>query len=80
MSTSGNPLDDWRRKNGLSYAELGRRLGVTKSHARKHCLPRDHKDARGLGFDKLRRVVEITGGAVTADSFLGLEPDDASHG
>lgn len=74
-----NALDDWRLANGLTYEALGKLIGCDRSVARRYCLPREHYYATAPRRDRMRRVIEITGGAVTASSLLGLEADGSGH-
>jgi transcriptional regulator with XRE-family HTH domain len=58
-------LDSWRSTNGLSFAELGRRLGCSRQQALRLC-----QGSRTPGRATLRRVAELTGGAVTPNDFF----------
>lgn len=39
-----NPLEQFRKKNGLSFAEVGRRAGLSRVTVLKHC-----KEERPIG-------------------------------
>lgn len=57
---------EWVRAKELSWAEAGRRLGVTTSAARQF-------DGRRIPRPPtMRRMCQITAGEVTANDFYGL--------
>lgn len=66
-------LDDFRRKKGWSYSELGRRLGVKRpANARRHCLPAAHAEFRMPDDSTMRKIVAVSDGQVTPNDFYEL--------
>lgn len=64
----GMNLDQWRIQQGLTYAALAVRIGVSKMQARRYCL-REQIPER----NRMRRIWQVTGGVVRPDSFYDME-------
>lgn len=60
-------LRTYRKANHITAAEMGRLLDVEHS-----TVLRIEKGQREPSAEMLRRIVRVTGGAVTADDVLGL--------
>ncbi|MCA3264946.1 MAG: helix-turn-helix transcriptional regulator [Azospirillum sp.] len=58
-------LDSWRIAQQLSFAELGRRLGCSRTQSLRLC-----RGDRTPDREMMRRVGELTGGAVTPNDFF----------
>jgi transcriptional regulator with XRE-family HTH domain len=57
-------LDSWRAAQRLSFAELGRRLGCSRTQALRLC-----RGDRTPDRTMMRRVADLTAGAVTPNDF-----------
>lgn len=68
-----NRLEEWRKAKGVTYQALADRVGVAHAaNARAWCLPFDHKDFRKPPEMTRLHLQEATGGAVTANWWLGV--------
>lgn len=59
----------WRQQRGLTLQQTADRLGLGSPQV----VSRYERGELWPGREAMRRIVIGTGGAVTADSFLGLE-------
>ncbi len=59
-------LDEWRKAKGWNYSDLARAIRITPEAARRICVGL-RRMPRG---DILDRIRTLTGGKVTADSFV----------
>ena len=57
-------LNSWRTAQGLTFAELGRRLGCSRTQALRLC-----RGDRTPDRDMMRRVADLTAGGVTPNDF-----------
>lgn len=62
-------LEDWLRREGLSFAEAGRRLGL-RSRASVGRIIRE----RLAGPDTVRGIYDLTGGEVSPNDIFDLHP------
>jgi len=68
-----NRLEEWRKAKGVTYQALADRVGVAHAaNARAWCLPFDHKHFRKPPLETRLHLQEATGGAVTANWWLGV--------
>lgn len=65
-------LREWRQEQGLSDAELARRLSTGRENVRRYQLPPDHPQFQMPRKDMMRRIYELTDGQVTANEFHEL--------
>jgi transcriptional regulator with XRE-family HTH domain len=70
-------LDSWRIAQRLSFAELGRRLGCSRTQALRLC-----RGDRTPDRDMMRRIGTLTTGAVTPNDFYpeALAPEAPGPG
>jgi len=63
-------LDTWRKNKGHSYRGLAKLLNVSGATVvRRWCLPMSHADYRIPSFDHMKRILELTQGAVQPNDF-----------
>lgn len=62
-------LEDWRKREGLSYQELADRLGVARATAYRLCK---RSDRRAPPPDLMERIVSETRGRVRPEDFYQL--------
>lgn len=60
-------LEEFMTWKGLSDAEMGRRLGVGRRTVHRY-----RKGERRPSWDVLERIRDVSGGVVTADSFMQI--------
>lgn len=70
-------LEDWRLEEGLTYRALADRLSdanlrVNEETARRWCLPEGDALSRTPDRAWMRRIFEVTDGAVTPNDFAGI--------
>jgi len=74
-------LGDWLARERMSGTELARRLGVDDATVNR-LIPRDgKKQVRRPSWDLVRRIHDVTEGAVTANDFMSEDqpPRDAAE-
>lgn len=77
-------LGDWREKQGLSYRELNKLLGVSGNDtSRRYCLPHGHPEYRIPRPSEMTRIYLATGGQVQPNDFydlpaLAAQPEEAA--
>ena len=65
-------LDDYRRQNGMTYAELASKLGAAEATvARRWCLPSGQKGRAIPNEHFMRRIIEVSGSEVLPNDFYG---------
>ena len=63
-------LDDYRRQNGMTYAELASKLGAAEATvARRWCLPSGQKGRAIPNEHFMRRIIEVSRGEVLPNDF-----------
>lgn len=71
-------LDEWRLHRSLTYRELGKLIGCPVGMAYAYCLEPQATESRLPGFDRMRRIHEISSGQVTPNDFYDLPSLPAS--
>ena len=65
-------LDDYRRQNRMTYAELASKLGAAEATvARRWCLPAGQKGRAIPNEHFMRRIIEVSGSEVLPNDFYG---------
>ncbi|WP_109613526.1 helix-turn-helix domain-containing protein [Pseudaminobacter salicylatoxidans] len=70
-----HPLKIWRKANGLSTIEVGRRLGCTRQ-----TVCRYEAGTRIPERSVLDRIIIMTGGSVTANDWVGTQASQVLSG
>ena len=67
-------LENFRKLNGWSYGELARRTGASDATvARRWCLPSYEKQSTIPAHAFMKRILEISDGAVTPNDFYDFD-------